>query len=451
MYLGIDIGSTTIKTVLCDRDGDILYSDYRRHNTDITATAAAMLADMAEKYPDAQVQAGFTGSVGMGYAETLGGTFVQEVICAAEVIRERYPDVKTLIDIGGEDSKMIFFEPGRVPDIRMNGNCAGGTGAFIDQTGGQCRATNYFALIQNAMCAEGFSDIPLISISKKPELTANQPGFDPDWKHNLRLILYTVLYADCLSKLYHTAVTREKQKGRAASLRHKYTELGKALILRRDCRGLKELIGQAAGEFAAAIRTELHPRIIGIVGEIYVKYNSFSNKDVVRWLNSHGIETAVPSVYNFFISAFANRHINKREHIKKLQTPLWATDALYLWMRRCARAFDRACSPCPGYRPFSDVFEDAAKASRIVSLAGDFGEGWSLPAEIAGLAEEGIQKVVSLQPFGCIANHIISKGVEKRIKELYPGLSLLFLDFDSNTSEANIYNRLQFMIQNDGQ
>lgn len=108
MYLGIDIGSTTIKTVLCDRDGDILYSDYRRHNTDITATAAAMLADMAEKYPDAQVQAGFTGSVGMGYAETLGGTFVQEVICAAEVIRERYPDVKTLIDIGGEDSKMIF-------------------------------------------------------------------------------------------------------------------------------------------------------------------------------------------------------------------------------------------------------------------------------------------------------------------------------------------------------
>ena len=336
-----------------------------------------------------------------------------------------------------------FLKSGKLPREK--------TAVIMYQTGGQCRATNYFALIQNAMCAEGFSDIPLISISKNSELTANQPGFDPDWKHNLRLILYTVLYADCLSKLYHTAVTREKQKGRAASLRHKYTELGKALILRRDCRGVKDLTGQAAREFAAAIRTELHPSIIGIVGEIYVKYNSLSNKDVVRWLNSHGIETAVPSVYNFFISAFANRHINKRENIKKLQTPLWATDALYLWMRSCARAFDRACSPCPGYRPFSDVFEDAAKASRIVSLAGDFGEGWSLPAEIAGLAEEGIQKVVSLQPFGCIANHIISKGVEKRIKELYPGLSLLFLDFDSNTSEANIYNRLQFMIQNDGQ
>lgn len=123
-----------MKTVLCDQHGNIIYSDYRRHNTDIPATATAILTDMADKYPGIKVSAAFTGSVGMGYAEALGRTFVQEVICAAEVIRERYPEVHTLIDIGGEDSKMIFFEPGRVPDIRMNGNCAGGTGAFIDQT-----------------------------------------------------------------------------------------------------------------------------------------------------------------------------------------------------------------------------------------------------------------------------------------------------------------------------
>lgn len=113
MLLGIDIGSTTMKTVLCDQDGDIIYSDYRRHNTDIPATATAILTDMADKYPGIKVSAAFTGPVGMGYAEALGCTFVQEVICAAEVIRERYPEVHTLIDIGGEDSKMIFFEPGR--------------------------------------------------------------------------------------------------------------------------------------------------------------------------------------------------------------------------------------------------------------------------------------------------------------------------------------------------
>ena len=336
-----------------------------------------------------------------------------------------------------------FLKSGRLPREK--------TAVIMYQTGGQCRATNYFSLIQNAMCAEGFSDVPLISISKNSGLTAGQDGFTPDWKRNFRLILYTVLYADCLSQLYHSAAVREARKGDAARLREKYTGLGRSLIERRDCRGLLDAVSRAAGEFSSIIRPGFRPPVIGIVGEIYVKYNSFSNRDVIRWLAEHGIEAAVPSVYNFFMTAFANRHIDRKEHIKRQKTPLWLTDTLYRWIRRNARAFDRACSAFPGYRPFGDPFENAGRASGIVSLAGDFGEGWLLPGEIAGLAEEGIDKVISLQPFGCIANHIISKGVERRIKELYPQMSLLFLDFDSNTSEANVYNRLHFMIQNDRQ
>lgn len=337
-------------------------------------------------------------------------------------------------------SIMNFLHSGQLPREK--------TAVIMYQTGGQCRATNYFSLIQNAMCADGFGDIPLISISKNQDLAAGQPGFCPDWKRNMRVIVHAVLYADCISKLYHPAVVREKIKGSAAELRRKYIDLGKTLILQRDCKGLIAAAGQAAEEFAASVRNDIHPPVIGIVGEIYVKYNAFSNKNVIQWLNGHGVETAVPSIFSFFTTAFANRHINRREHIKRQQTPLWVTDALYKWMLHCARTFDKACSVYPDYRPFTDIFKDAEKASRIVSLAGDFGEGWSLPAEIANMAEEGICSVVSLQPFGCIANHIISKGVEKRIKRLYPQISLLFLDFDSNTSEANVYNRLHFMIQN---
>lgn len=337
-------------------------------------------------------------------------------------------------------SIMNFLHSGQLPREK--------TAVIMYQTGGQCRATNYFSLIQNAMCADGFGDIPLISISKNQDLAAGQPGFSPDWKRNMRVIVHAVLYADCISKLYHPAVVREKIKGSAAELRRKYIDLGKTLILQRDCKGLIAAAGQAAEEFAASVRNDIHPPVIGIVGEIYVKYNAFSNRNVIQWLNGHGVETAVPSVFSFFTTAFANRHINRREHIKRQQTPLWVTDTLYKWMLHCARTFDKACSVYPDYRPFTDIFKDAEKASRIVSLAGDFGEGWSLPAEIANMAEEGIRSVVSLQPFGCIANHIISKGVEKRIKDLYPQMSLLFLDFDSNTSEANVYNRLHFMIQN---
>ena len=102
----------------------------------------------------------------------------------------------------------------------------------------------------------------------------------------------------------------------------------------------------------------------------------------------------------------------------------------------------------PFYRPFSNIFHDAELAEKVVNLAGDFGEGWELPGEISHLATQEVENVVSLQPFGCIANHIISKGIEKKIKQVYPHLNLLFLDFDSSTSEANVFNRLHFMVEN---
>jgi len=133
-FLGIDIGSTTIKAALLDADLQVLATDYRRHNAAPAAVGQQILHALLSGLDGAEISVAVTGSVGMGYAERMGVRFSQEVIAAAEVVRRFYPDVHTLVDIGGEDSKMIFFEPGRVPDMRMNGNCAGGTGAFIDQT-----------------------------------------------------------------------------------------------------------------------------------------------------------------------------------------------------------------------------------------------------------------------------------------------------------------------------
>ena len=132
--VGIDIGSTTVKVVVIDANDTVLYADYRRHNMNIRSTVREALLPVAEKYPDARLKVAVTGSVGMGYAECWHLPFVQEVIAAATLVKRQFPQTRTFIDIGGEDSKMIFFEEGRVPDIRMNGNCAGGTGAFIDQT-----------------------------------------------------------------------------------------------------------------------------------------------------------------------------------------------------------------------------------------------------------------------------------------------------------------------------
>ncbi|MCP4752906.1 MAG: hypothetical protein GY866_18625, partial [Proteobacteria bacterium] len=100
------------------------------------------------------------------------------------------------------------------------------------------------------------------------------------------------------------------------------------------------------------------------------------------------------------------------------------------------------------YSPFHDLKDVSKKANRILNLTNQFGEGWLISAEIASFADEGVNNVVSLQPFGCIANHVISKGVETKIKHLYPNMNLLFLDFDSGTSEVNVLNRLYFMMKN---
>ena len=132
--LGVDIGSTTLKVALLDEHSRLLFFDYRRHNADVSAAAQRTFRSMLERVGECSLSVVITGSVGMGVAEHFSAPFVQEVVASARTVTHFYPDVHTFVDMGGEDSKMIFFEDGKVPDIRMNGSCAGGTGAFLDQT-----------------------------------------------------------------------------------------------------------------------------------------------------------------------------------------------------------------------------------------------------------------------------------------------------------------------------
>ncbi|MBO7440270.1 MAG: 2-hydroxyglutaryl-CoA dehydratase, partial [Bacteroidales bacterium] len=131
--LGIDIGSTTAKAVIFDSEGRIVFHKYGKHNTYIYQALIDIIADAMQQLGDIPVSCAITGTAGMGVSERHSIKFVQEVIAATTVVSKIYPQVKTLVDIGGEDTKMIFFNDGKSPDIRMNGNCAGGTGAFIEQ------------------------------------------------------------------------------------------------------------------------------------------------------------------------------------------------------------------------------------------------------------------------------------------------------------------------------
>ncbi|MEA2101236.1 MAG: acyl-CoA dehydratase activase-related protein, partial [Thermodesulfobacteriota bacterium] len=132
-FAGIDIGSTTAKVAIFDKEKKMVFSRYRRHQGKITKTTQAILKEALGDLGDVNLDLSITGSAGMGMAETFGLPFVQEVVASAHYIEVFYPEIRTYIEIGGEDSKIIFFDDHLRPDIRMNGSCAGGTGAFIDQ------------------------------------------------------------------------------------------------------------------------------------------------------------------------------------------------------------------------------------------------------------------------------------------------------------------------------
>ena len=131
--IGLDIGSTTIKTVVLEPDGSIAFSGYRRHHARIRESLSELLQEIHKQIGDALVCIRLTGSVGMGVAEKYGLSFTQEVVASTHYIKQYSGQCGTMIDIGGEDAKVVFFNNGTATDLRMNGNCAGGTGAFIDQ------------------------------------------------------------------------------------------------------------------------------------------------------------------------------------------------------------------------------------------------------------------------------------------------------------------------------
>ncbi|MBO4362261.1 MAG: 2-hydroxyacyl-CoA dehydratase [Paludibacteraceae bacterium] len=321
------------------------------------------------------------------------------------------------------------------------------TAVAITQTGGQCRASNYYALIKNALVAADMSQVPVIAVAIGPSLKNSQPGFEINWLHLIRPTLEALYFADALAKLYYPAAPRERIPGVARKLYDHYLNAAQPLLAKRDYRAIRRLMRDATGAFTEITDTTRQVPVVGVVGEIYVKYNSFSNHGVVRWLMEHGVEVVPPAITGFFSTSIPNAFINREQHIRMDGLKPWQARLVNRLLLHYAHVYDRLCSSYPFYRPFTDIMDIWRKSRRVINSAADFGEGWFLPGEICDLADHGIRKVVSLQPFGCIANHIISKGIERRYKEHYPDLSLLFLDFDAGTSDANITNRLHFLLQ----
>ncbi len=316
----------------------------------------------------------------------------------------------------------------------------------ITQTSGQCRATNYIALIKRALINAGHKDIPVIAVSVSAGTINDQPGLDLDYKKVIFSVLHAMCFADALSRLYYATVSRELDKGASDRLKEDY--LNKAVELIRQGRNssLLSLLKEAVQDFNS-IPVGPPTQVIGIIGEIYVKYNSFGNYGIVDWLISQGIEVSIPPVTNFFTQGFVN---SEAKHLQNILPHRHSFNLLSKLSEKViasfSRKYEKPLKHFLRYKPVESVREEAKLAAESVNLLNQYGEGWLIPGEIAGFARQGINNVVCIQPFGCIANHVIGKGIEKKMKKRFPDINLLFLDFDYGTTQVNVLNRLHFML-----
>lgn len=334
----------------------------------------------------------------------------------------------------------------------------------MSQTGGQCRATNYAGLIKRAMVAAGFKDVPLVTlgVSTHAEGENEQDGFEIPWVKYAGIITTLLLYGDAISKMYHAAVVRGRDSGKgstgrdgtdsdwaetsaAAMLRDKYLSIAAGPIEHNDPKRLMELIGDAAREFDA-ITIDKDVPAVGIVGEIFLKFNPFAHQYLAKRIVSRGIELVPPMLTPFFLQEFVNVIVKKHMGLSCSNTPDFVVKSIYSIIGRRIKKINKLGSRFRYFRPFTNIFDDAKDVNGVVSLAAQFGEGWLLPADIISLYKQGVTNVASLQPFGCIANHIVSKGIEKRLHKLYPDLNLVSLDFDSGVSAVNVTNRLLLFL-----
>lgn len=319
----------------------------------------------------------------------------------------------------------------------------------MSQTGGQCRATNYVPLIKKALISAGYQNVPVIAAAHSKALANEQPGFSMAVHRIIRPAFASMLYADAIARMYYRTAVREREPGQAETIRNHYLETALPAVEADDTQGLLNHLEEAVLSFNGAVASEAPLPRIGIVGEIFLKYNSFSHMHVVDWMMAQKVEVSVPSLTDFVMQFFVNTAEKQRRFLER-RTALSRMVGAFLeyYAGRLVDRFEGILRGFRCYEPTVSIYQKARMAEDIVSLSNQFGEGWLIPGEIAGFAREGIWNVVCLQPFGCIANQVVAKGIESRILRRYPMMNMLFLDFDAGTSEVNILNRLHFMIEN---
>ena len=315
---------------------------------------------------------------------------------------------------------------------------------IMSQTGGCCRASNYVAFIRRALDKVGYSHIPVIS------LNANGMETNEGFKISPKLLIdavHAVVYGDLLMRCLYRVRPYELTKGSANALHAQLRSLCiESLVNPKSKLRYKAVCKQIVKAFdELPIDEQLKKPKVGVVGEILVKYMPLANNHIVDLLEREGAQAVVPDLIDFFNYSFYNnkfRRENYQTSFKGYAGSMLAIKAIALLRQPAVRALRKS----KRFDAPISITEIEELTQPLLSTGNQYGEGWFLAGEMVELITHGTPNIVCIQPFACLPNHVVGKGVIKKLREMHAQANVVAVDYDPGASEVNQLNRIKLML-----
>ena len=314
----------------------------------------------------------------------------------------------------------------------------------MSQTGGGCRATNYIGFIRRALEKAGYQHIPVISINLS-KLESN-PGFQLTPMLLLRAV-YAVNFGDIFMRCVYRMRPYEAVPGSVDAVHQKWIKkccdfLGRKYM---SYNTYKKMCREMIAEFDAIPILDIKKPRVGIVGEILVKFSPAANNRLVELLEHEGAEAVVPDLMDFMFYCFYNQ-LYKAENLGTSKKAAKLSKIGIKAIQALRKPMSEAFAASKHFIPPADIYETAKNAAEIVSLGNQTGEGWFLTGEMLELLHTDTPNIVCTQPFGCLPNHVVGKGVIKELRKRHPEANIVAIDYDPGASEVNQLNRIKLML-----
>ncbi|MCQ4725476.1 2-hydroxyacyl-CoA dehydratase [Anaerotignum faecicola] len=311
---------------------------------------------------------------------------------------------------------------------------------LMSQTGGGCRASNYIGFIRKALENAGMGHIPVVSVS------AGGLEKNPGWKLNLDVAnkaIQAFVYGDLFMRVLYRVRPYEKVKGSANMLYEKWNEKVKKDV--RTGKNYKENIENIVKDFDALEITDVKKPRVGVVGEILVKFHPTANNDIVNLLENEGAEAVVPDLLGFGLYSAYNS-VQKHKYLgTSLSGSVMGKTVIEL-LEYYRKPMIKALKNSRRFIAPERIETLGNFAEPVVSLCNQTGEGWFLTGEMMELIHTGVPNIVCTQPFACLPNHVVGKGVIKELKRRNPLTNIVAIDYDPGASEVNQLNRIKLML-----